>query len=700
MRTLLLTLLILTQTWAQAQTAPDSASECRSQLIRMQIDGNTVNQTLQSSQEVRNRALPALRTFIESDAFKKSFIKEYPIDPVGFPFNRDICEREKARDPKFKDVDCNDSYLCSTDAVSEEVKARVCFSLPCSFIMGSRMETCASTDLARPTALSFPSPINLKTLDLSPETLNLDDGKISSCFVINAMEVGLGVGIEFNNGNPRYGTIGLDNLDLKLDGPRRVCISATVDFNRTPILGDLQMTPQGSDPFVSNAMIDAALRSSRVSGLTGYTPQTLEVLKLTGLPPLARHFRPSLETAIAGVLSSTFETSIQSYLTGFSNAAAPSRVDTPSDSLVSELGVGNFSVKKYVDLLECSVLKQERARIPGDHACLNTPYPGSSKPLTVEKIPSPDKAAQRLQEAMDRNTNVTSETLRKRLEDLGPRLEALRLKSLYDSRIAPLLGRIRSAQSESTLMSGIELVGSLSNNSQLTVGFCLPELCNKETPSAHENRSIANCPIQAYVDINELNNIMASMYQSGRLCNRGRGDFVPERNDRGEILRDKGFARGEGCVMAIEDDPDGLRCYLNGAPTLKFDPQTQRYNVNLRTKECYRGGVFIGQGKIGGDIDFNIGFTPSICNGGDFCLGNGNAEWSVAPGTARYALRDSSWFNGIVKKTIDKTLSSVVSETLRFPVSSTQGPLANVPLAPEGRVDIGEGYFGACLEIK
>jgi hypothetical protein len=506
------------------------------------------------------------------------------------------------------------------------------------------------------------------------------------------MSLNLGVGIDFDNNGTQYQQVGLNNLNVDLDGQRQVCLSATVDLTKRPILSEVRLEPVGNQPFVSNAMIDRGLRTSTVQGLTGYTPETLEVLKITALPPLARYFRPSLENAIAKVLSTTFETTVSGYLSGLN----------PSDSMVSELGVGNLAVKKYAELLDCSMMKRERATIPANHACYTNLFPGRiSDHYSLRNLPSVENAVQMLSETMARNSNVTSEALKQRLAGFSDRMNRLGLASLYNSRINPILNQITATQSRSTLMSGIELVGDLSNSSQLSVGFCLPEICNKEAPSAHENRSIPNCPIQTYVDINELNNLMQAMYDSGRLCHRGQGDFVPQRNSRGEVLRDNGgLARGNGCLFAVEEDPKGLRCYLNGPPKMEFDRASNRYQVKLKTQECFRDAVFAGQGKVGGDIDFTIGFTPSICNGGDFCLENGQASWNIVPGTARYALRDSSFLNSIVRNRIDDNLKEMVSSTLRFPLTSGQGPLSNIPVVPEGRIDAGEGYFGACLKIR
>lgn len=684
--------------FASAQTPP-AKNECRSQLMRMQIDRAAINGALQNSQTLGDKVLPAIQSYLGSDVFKSTFITDYPLEPVGFPFDTQVCEKEKARDSSFKDIDCTDTLLCGRSSVSEAVKMRLCFALPCSFVMGSKMDQCAPDAKARPKTVSFTSPVQLKKLDLVPESVTLNQGKVRSCFLVNSMELGLGVAIDFDG---KYNSIGLNNLNMSLEGSRRICMTARVDLTKNPPMSGVALEHVGGKPFVSNAMIDKALKTSAVTGLNGYSPETIEILKVTGLPPMARHFRPSIEEAIAQVLSSTFESSVSTYISGIASTNGPTRVDTPADSMISELGVGNIAVKKYVDLLDCTLMRSEKKQIPADHACMTTKYGASDSLLFKPGSPTaPEKAVARLKEIMARNSNVTSESIRKRLSDFGDRMKKLNLTSLYSRDVAPIIAQVQATQSNSTLMSGIELIGGLTSDSQLNVGFCLPEICEKEKPSAHEGRNIPNCPIQTYVDTNELNNLLKAMYDSGRLCHRGRGNFVPEKDNRGAILRDKsGMARGTGCVFAIEEDPDGLRCYLNGPPTLAFDPSTKRYNVALKTRECFRGGVFAGQGKIGGDIDFNIGFTPAICNGGDFCLENGKANWNVVPNTARFALRESSWLNGMVRERIDANLSDIISTSLRIPLSSTQGPLSNIPVIPEGRVDMGEGYFGACLKIR
>lgn len=686
-----------------AQTQTTAGSQCQSQLMRLQIDNSALTGVLSNTQALQERVLPPLRTYLNSDAFKAGFLRDYPLVPVGFPYDHELCEREKTELGRaaFHEVNCQDPNLCSNTTVDESVKARLCFALPCSFVMGSRMSQCTRNAVARPAHMNFVEPIKLRELSLEPQNVTIEGNNLRSCFKMTALRTQMSIGIDFENRGIPYEQIGLNHLELNLDGERQICLTARFDLSRVPILSQVRLENVSGGPFVSDAMIDQALRGSTVSGLTGYSPETLQILKTTGLPPMARHFRSSIETAIAGVLSTTFESTVSGYLGGLGGQVTPAKVAATPDSIISELGVGNLAVKKYVDLLDCSLLKRERKPIPADHACMTADYAFLEHALTLSRVPAPDRAVALLRDAMAKNENVTSETLRGRILDMAARFGQQNLRPLYESQVRPIAEQISLNQSQSTLTSGIELVGQLSNQSQMNVSFCLPDICDHERPSAHADRSIPNCPIQTYVDINELNNLLRAMYTSGRLCHRGRGDFVPERNSRGEIVRENGgLARGRGCLLSVEENPDGLRCYLNGPPELKFDPTTRRYNVSLKTQECFRGGVFIGAGKIGGDINFNIGFTPSICNGGDFCLENGAAEWNVVPGTARYALRESSWLNGLVRGRIDSNLREIISKSLRFPLTSGQGPLTNIPIEPDGRTDMGDGYFGACLKVR
>lgn len=694
--TSLLLLFVITNTNAQIDC------NCQSQLMRMEVEGEALKTALSSSPKLQDALVPSLTALFNSDGFKAKVLADYPMEPVGFPANIITCKKEKEQgDPKFKDINCDDPLLCASPDISMEVKAEICTSLPCSLIMGSQgMEKCGPKSLARPSMVHFPQPVGVKKLDMKPLTVSAVDGLLKACFDISALEISVGVDVEFSKEeNLEYERMGLDNIHIKLDGKREVCMSAKLNLTAPEPLSEIVIERKNGN-FVSDTMINEALAGSNIRGMSGYSPATLNILKLTAVPPLARYFRPTMEDAVQASLAKTFQLQVSTMITELAKKE-PTQISAPTNSFLSEMGVGNMAVKKYVDLMDCSLLKQEKKSIPTDHKCFNQLYPFKKKNLSLKDIPRPLDAATMIADQMARYDQVTSEDIRARVAGFEDRMSALNLGSLFDLKLKPINKKITDKQLESSLFNNVQLMTNLGNGSTAGFGVSIPELCDLDNPSPHFGKSIPNCPIQTYLDLNELNNLMTAMYKSGRLCHTGKGDFVPETNHKNEIVRNgDGSPRGNGCLFSIEEDADGMRCFLNGAPQLRFDQASGGYKVDFKTKECFRGAVALGQGKIGGDINFEIGFTPSICDDGAFCLENGNANWNVVPGTARYALRESSFFNGIVKSTIDKKLSEMISETIKIPLSTGSGPMSMIPLEAEGRIDKGPGYFGACLKIK
>lgn len=663
---------------------------CQSQLMRLDVQGSTINGLLNSSQQLRSVALPSLEAFLKSDTFKTTVVRDYPMEPMGFPFNFEMCQKEKAQgDSKFKDIDCLDTKLCESPDTPENVRNELCLSFPCSMLVGSqKMGQCPSKAVGRPTTVHYPEPIGVKALEMTPTKVTAENNILKACFTIEKLDLTAGVDLEFAK-DPvvNYENLGIGKLHLELDGKREVCMSAKFDLSNPAPISDIKFERMNGN-FVSDAMISKALNGSEIHGLTGYTPATLNVLKYSIAPPIARYFRPTLEDAVQKALATSFQTQVSTYITKLNS---PSTVNTASNSMISEMGVANIAVRKYVDQMECSLMKLEKKPIPTD--------PCGPK---AKDIPKPEKAAQTLREQMDRYEQVTSESIRAQVAGFQDRMKALGLEKLYNNQLKPIEKKISDAQLKTNVINGVQIVGSIGKSESMNgVGIALPDICDITNPSPHADKSIPNCPIQTYIDINELNRLMDAMYKSGRLCHTGKGDYVPELNNKGEIVRnDDGSPRGTGCFFAIEEDKDGMRCFLNGAPQLKYDEKTKGYAISLKTKECFRGAVILGQGKVGGDINFDIGYTPSICGNGDFCLQDGVAQWNVVPGTARYALKDSSWLNGIVKGTVDKKLKEIISQTIRIPLSSGEGPMSKIPLEAEGRIDKGPGYFGACLKPK
>ena len=700
MKYLVLALILLN---AQSVHAVEDCN-CQSQLLRVDVQSSAISQLLNSNNHLNGIGATSIEAFLNSDAFKNNVLKDYPIESMGFPFNKSKCDEEQSQNnPRFKNIDCKNQHLCSDASVSEEIKNQLCVGLPCSMIVGSQnMAQCYDKASARPAILHFSEPVSVKKLDMKPTSITSENNVLRACFKIDEMEVGVGVSVEFNK-DPKvtYENMGVKDLKIVLDGQREICMSAKLNIGTATPISDIKIEKK-AEVFVSDAMVNRAIAGSSIHGLSGYSPATIGVLKLTAMPPLARYFRPTIEDAVQSALASTFETQISGYLKSVNSG--PTQVATPSNSFVSEMGVGNIVVKKYVDLMDCALMKSEKVAIPTTHACMNLAYPfKGGNLLKLKDVPTPQVAARMISEELVKNDQVTSESLRLRLLEFEKRMNKAPLNQVYQSAIKPASEKIAAQQLQSNIINGVEIFSRLGDeNSTNGFGLSLTGICDVTNPSSHAGREIPNCPIQTYVDLDELNKLMTAMYKSGRLCHQGSGDYAPELDNRGQQVRNgDGSPRGKGCLFRVEEDQDGMRCYLNGAPQLKFDPATGAYKVQLNTKECFRGSVALGQGKIGGDINFEIGYNPAICENGDFCLKDGDAKWSVVPGTARYALKESSWFNGIVRKTVDKKLNEILGQTIRIPLSSaTSGPMSMIPLEAEGRIDKGPGYFGACLKTK
>ena len=674
--------------------------DCMSQLLRINVDNDALTQRIATG-NMNAALLPSLKNYFDSDTFRKQFLTDYPMPAMGFPFNVEQCKADKARNaPDYRGVSCENTLLCSDPTTPQQVKNDLCFSLPCAMIKGSQnMGQCSDGAVARPTMINYPGPVSLKKMGITPTSVNIVGNRLQGCFTVDQLEVGVGIEVEFaEEGGVNYDKMGLDDLSVKLDRPRKICMSAVLVMNATKPISDVRIEMTDGN-FVSDDMITKAAQAATVNGLTGYSPAAVNTLKLIGLPPLARHFRPTIEGAISKALANSFESQLITMI-GRDGPQGISSITVPSDSMVSEIGVGNFGVKKYVDLIECSVMKAQGIVIQPEAPCLNQPYPMKGRNLKASEIPPPQLAAQLATDEMAKYDHVTSDAIRMRLIALGPQLGVLGLGDLYNRKISPIVNNITAQQrGDGSLAQGIRLVTQLNEGgSHTALGVKIPKICNTEMKSPHDGHSISNCPVQAYVDLEELNRLMDVMYKTGRLCHRGQGDYTPKRDNRGNQVYDgAGAPQGTGCLLQIEDSPAGMRCYLNGPPRLRFDEVSKGYKFEMKTKDCYRGPVIAGQGKIGGDINFDIGFVPSFCKG-DFCLDQGKANWNVVPGSARYALRDSSFLSGMVKSTIDAKISDVLKDSIRIPLN--QGPLGTVPLEAEGRVDKGKGYFGACLKYR
>jgi len=691
---LFLALLMLT---TQAQVNPEDCN-CRSELLRVEIADSVLNGNGIASDE-KGFALTALEAFFGSGTFKDSFVKSYPFEPMGFPHNDQVCKEEVKDDPEFKGVDCMNPNLCSDPNVSEAVKKEICLMLPCSFVMADINACKSSSDKARFTKINFPQPLELKELELEPLSFQLQGDSIRSCFRVNKMDLSVGVEVEIEKTHIDYPAIGLSDLSMTLDHVEEVCMVATVHPGQTPPLSGI--TIETKDKFVSNQMINKTLKGAKITGITGVSQSFLDSLKVNVLPSFGMQLRPKLEDAIKKSLASTFEKQLSTWMGGNASTGFAAGEDPgPASTLMSELGAANMSFKKYVDLMECSILKKNKKNIPADHGCLNSTFAFGGEKLKEKEIPKPEKAAEMLFDQAKRFDQISSESLRLRLKEMEKDFSDLGLSSHYQARVTPVIETIRYNQSQPAFSNGFALLTEIGKNGIGLKGV-VPGICDDTNPSPHDGRSIDSCPIQAYLDLDELNNILDEMFKSGRLCHQGRGPYIPELDSKGNQAFDKKeVPLGSGCRLIFEEKEGGFSCFLGQAPRFDYDSATGAYKIVMQSKQCFRGGVFLGQGKIGGDINFTFPFTPDVCEEGDFCLKNIDPQWEVVSGTERFALRDGSFLNGIVKDKIDEQLKEQIGDTFRLKLSGSGGKLSSIPFEAEGRVDKGRGFFGACLQPR
>lgn len=686
--------LILLPSWSQ--TNPEDCN-CRSELLRVEIADSVLNGNSITG-EGQGFALSALESFLKSGTFKSSFVKAYPFEPMGFPHNDVTCKEELIDDPKFKGVDCSNPFLCSDPSVSEEVKKEICLTLPCSFIMSDINACKSSSDKARFTKINFPQPLDVKELELEPLSFQLEGESLKSCFKVKKMDISMGVEVEIEKTKVNYPAIGLRDLRMVLDHEEEVCLEARLHPGSNPPLS--QVTLLTKDQFVSNKMIKDTLKSATVTGYEGVPQSFLDSVKVNVLPSFGMQLRPKLEEAIKKSLASTFETQISNWMGGNATPGIlPGEGGSSVTTLMSELGAANMSFKKYVDLMECSLLKKQKKSIPVDHGCFKASYPFGGDNLKLKEIPKPEKAAEILKDQATRFDQVSSESLRLRLKEMEESFEKLGLTKVYEKEVMPIRDMIRFNQSQPAFSNGFALLTEVGKNGIGLKGV-VPGVCNDTEPSPHADRSIDSCPIQAYLDLDEMNNVLNEMFSSGRLCHQGKGAYIPQKGSDGKQAFDKKDAPlGSGCRLIFEEKEGGFSCFLGEAPKFDYDNATGTYKIVMQTKQCFRGGVFLGQGKIGGDINFTFPFKPDVCDEGDFCLKDIDPQWEVVD-NARFALRDGSFLNGMVQDKIDEQLKEQIGDTFRLKLSGSGGKLSSIPFEAEGRVDRGRGFFGACLQPK
>lgn len=707
-----LTILLAIMTTATVVAQPNCVEEtqCRSQLIRVEV----ANSIFQSHGQ---NLLPILQNFSASEALPSLIEKSYPLQEISFPQSAENCDREKGRNPLFENIDCSEKGLCGKKDLPPEVRELICFKLPCPLFEGTlQTGSCGDVINIYPNQISFPTPATIQKIRMTPTRVDFSANLVTMCFRITELEMSMSLrlGLDTEGTRLRDSGINVTNVNPVLDGPREVCMSANVNLAHAQPVSNFTLTPQGGSPFISDNMIRTASQSLTIEGLSGYPAGQIDRIKGEIVPVLVQPLRDTIESAVQTSLATVFQQQMNLLVSG---AEGSSSHLVSSENLSSELGIGNLAIRNQLALTECAALKGANRPIPRTHACVGLTQFGET--ITPENFSSPlINELMKLKDVSDR-LQITSESVKQRLIALKEILRqevdefddqtdqsdfAKETRRLFSERreanirefVDPLLGSISRNQLESQVINFIQIQNQLQNGSSRNVGVSVPEICSDTNPSPHARKSIPNCPVQAYVDLNEMNQVFDRLWRAGRICQQGHGPYVPTLNNGTQSYDSEGKPVGSGCYMEMA----GMGCYLNNAPQITFDTRTRKYKTTINLKSCYRGPVLFGQGRFGGDFNLDFSFTPKACHGGDFCMDNPEVDWQVVPGSERFALRPESFFQGLISGAIEGAINKSVADAIRIPMASGVGPLANIPLEAEGRVDSGPGYFGACLQLR
>jgi hypothetical protein len=691
---------------AMAQPNCVEESRCQSQLLRVEVS-NTI---------LRNNAgalLPALKAFSESPTLSSLLERKYPLQGFAFPQNSESCEREKKSNPLFEKIDCQENGLCGKKDLNPKVREAICFKLPCPLFEGTlHAGKCGSALDIYPDQISFPEPIDLKKIKLTPTKVEFHGNEANLCFRINELSVSLGVrlGLDTRGTSLPDNGITIGNVSPVLDGPRDICMTATVNIGADKPVSNLVLIPQGNTPFISDNMIRTAAKNLEISGLSGYPAGQLDKIKAEIVPVIVQPLRDTVESAVKDSLGSVFEQEINR-LAGEASGTSSHLVS--SQNLSSELGIGNLQIRNQLAITECAAIKGAHQSIPPTHPCVGLPF--YNETITPDNFGSPLinelMELKRLSDTM----NITSESEKQRLialkglirnqvdefarpDDPPHFIQGYKdgLESMIKEYVDPLIDKISKNQLESQIFNFVEIQNQLQGGASRNVGVSVPDICSDTRPSPHARREMKNCPVQAYVDLREMNQVLDKLWNAGRICQQGKGPFVPKMVNGYQEYDPEGKPLASGCYMEV----GGMGCYLSNAPHIDYDSRTKKYKTSVKLKACYRGPVMFGIGKLGGDFNIDFLFQPKACNGGDFCMDNPTVNWKVVPGSERFALKPNSFLNNFVNEKIQSTINSALSDTIRLPLTSGVGPLAAVPLEAEGRVDTGPGFFGACLKLR
>lgn len=678
MKSFILGLLLVSFAHAQAPL-------CQSQLLKVTVaNGALTGVTGRSALQFLRGLAPQLQELLKRD---------YDVETIPFPARSEECTRIGVNCPR---------NFCQDPSVSPELRQQLCFSLPCPIFEGTRnVGKCNGVENVFGSTIGFPTPVSIKRLSWEVKSIDTVGKEARLCFRINDLALNLSTSLTFDTSHTQLPdhTVTVENISGELDQPKEICATASIDFSSNTPIKNVRIIPQGDGPFISDNVIRAAAKTVRVTGLTGYPQRELERVVPELLPVLVQPLRQSIEQSVASALGDVLEKQVAEYLNNLDQHA----LVLDSESFISELSYTPTYLWQALAFHECRQLVLSGKSIPANHACIgqdvtffdrrgsssieNTKItarsdarffyevstlgalisaPEFSYPNVVaESFRNRLLALRNLFEGRELSRDLTQEEGRKVLEERDQTIRSM---------INPFLESIQKKRETDNLFRNVEVNSELAPGVQREIGLAIPGICNS-SPSSISNVSIPNCPIQAFVDLNQFNAVLTSLWEKGRVCSDG---------------------KGTDCTLPT----DLITCKLVNSPQLRYLGASGRYSTSLQLRKCSKDILPFGLfgAKIGGDFNVSLTFKPKACNNGDFCIDQPQVTWTLLRGSEEGWLKDPFLKRKVTEK-INSSIHEAMSKTFRIPfASATSGFMSEIPLKSEGRTKTGAGYFGVCLK--
>ena len=700
---LILLIIFLPVAWAQPNCV--EAENCQSQLFRFEISNGILN-------GAGNNLLPLLNDLANSEGLRNLIQQPRTLTPIALPPKKETCEREKSQsNPLYVSIDCNNSRLCEQSGLNPEVRMQLCFNLPCPIFEGTlEAGKCDGVSNIFTPRVSFPEPLRITNSRMVPTSVDFRDPQANICFRIEELALNTTVQLNLDTNGTRLTdkNIRLSNVSPSLDGPRNVCVRARVDLRSPTPVSQLTIETMDNGPFISDAMIRAAASGISISGLSGYPASDLDRIKTEIIPPMMVPLRDTVESSLKSALAQVFEGEI----TRLARGGSGNSVQMNTQTMITEVGLGNFRFRESLSRVQCTALASAKRPIPQDHPCRSIDMFGDriNSEIFYLGLMNELKAMKREGEKL----NITSENIKQELIALKEVMRTERnpnddpsdtsrfaedgrrrfreyIEENISTYVDPLIERISENQLRTQLVNFVEFQDMQQGTFGRNVGVSVPEICSDTNPSPHARRSMPNCPIQAYTDLNEMNRLLDHMWREGNLCQAGKGPYVAT----AEQYDEQGIPNGSGCEIEM----NGMRCFLNSPPAINWDTATKKYKTRVNLKACHRRGIIAGIGRFGGDFNLDLSYVPEVASNGDFTLGRTTARLSVVPGSERFDLVRGSSLREKIMNTIQTAASDALKNSVRIPFASGLQNGSPIPLRPRPRVDTGPGFFGACLEV-